>query len=232
MLVEALLIIVSILLAFGIDAWWEERRERIEEHEILLGLKQEFEQNQHAIESQVALHEDTLGSLETLLRAIHLGHWESGEITIDKAIQHLNSPPTTDLGSGVLSALLSAGRLSVISNKQLRLRLAAWESVFSEALDDEIMARGYIFSDVIPYLIEHGVPLSGTFEDSDRWPVPHTSVADDPAQLNRLLTDPSFKTLIEARYGFKSHATEEYESVLVAIDEILGEIGKSLDSVE
>ena len=64
MLVEALLIVVSILLAFGIDAWWEERRERIEEQEILLGLKQEFEQNQRAIENQVALHEDTLGSLE------------------------------------------------------------------------------------------------------------------------------------------------------------------------
>ena len=40
--VEAAAIVVSILLAFAIDAWWDDRQERIEEREVLLGLKSEF----------------------------------------------------------------------------------------------------------------------------------------------------------------------------------------------
>ncbi len=38
LLAEGAAIVVSILLAFGIDAWWDDRQERIEERKILLGL--------------------------------------------------------------------------------------------------------------------------------------------------------------------------------------------------
>ena len=41
-LIELAVIVVSILLAFGIDAWWEERQDRREEAEILAGLEREF----------------------------------------------------------------------------------------------------------------------------------------------------------------------------------------------
>ena len=40
--VEAAAIVVSILLAFAIDAWWEERLERKEEAEQLVRLHAEF----------------------------------------------------------------------------------------------------------------------------------------------------------------------------------------------
>lgn len=32
---EGVVIVASILLAFAIDAWWDERKERVEEREIL-----------------------------------------------------------------------------------------------------------------------------------------------------------------------------------------------------
>lgn len=35
MAIEAVIIVLSILFAFAIDAWWDERKERTEEHEIL-----------------------------------------------------------------------------------------------------------------------------------------------------------------------------------------------------
>ena len=42
MTAEGAAIVVSILLAFAIDAWWEERQERTEEQQILLDLADEF----------------------------------------------------------------------------------------------------------------------------------------------------------------------------------------------
>ena len=42
LLLESVLIVVSILLAFWIEAWWSQRNDRIEEIEILIGLEAEF----------------------------------------------------------------------------------------------------------------------------------------------------------------------------------------------
>jgi hypothetical protein len=41
-LAEGVAIVLSILLAFGIQAWWEGRQERLEEREILIGLRDEL----------------------------------------------------------------------------------------------------------------------------------------------------------------------------------------------
>ncbi len=40
--VEAAAIVVSILMAFSIDAWWDGRKDQLEEQEILVGLEVEF----------------------------------------------------------------------------------------------------------------------------------------------------------------------------------------------
>ena len=40
--VEAVAIVASVLLAFSIDAWWDNRKDLLEEQEILLGLEIEF----------------------------------------------------------------------------------------------------------------------------------------------------------------------------------------------
>jgi len=56
LIVEGVVIVLSILLAFAIDAWWSERQERIEEAEILLGLKQEFTDTRIVLEQQISKH--------------------------------------------------------------------------------------------------------------------------------------------------------------------------------
>ena len=45
--VEGVVIVGSILLAFGIQAWWDERQERREETELLLGLAPDVEVDRH-----------------------------------------------------------------------------------------------------------------------------------------------------------------------------------------
>ena len=47
-LAEGTAVVVSILLAFAIDAWWDERKERDDERDVLLALKAEFEANAQA----------------------------------------------------------------------------------------------------------------------------------------------------------------------------------------
>ena len=225
---EGVLIVASILLAFALDSWWDERKERREEAEILHGLKNEFLLNRAMLDYRIERHELDLRGMAALLAAANAGYWVSEEFSVDEAIAHLISPPTTDLGNGVLDALISSGRFELLSNRELRARLAAWEGVFGEVRDDELMSREFVFDRVVPYFIEWGVPFSQAMAP---WPGSEferpRSITEDPRALDRMLNDPVFAAMLEARMGYKMHTTGEFEDVLQTVDDILRQIDRS-----
>ncbi len=226
---EAVLIVASILLAFALDSWWDERRDRVEEREILQGLQEEFRLNRAKLEYRVERHATEQGTMEVLLAATRSGRWTETDLSLDAAIASMLTPPTTDLGNGVLDALISAGRMELLSDRALRAKLAAWRGVMNEVSDDEIMNRDFVFDRVVPYLIAEGVPVSGPM--ATWWPergIEARHVADDPAAVERLLGDPRFQVIIEARLGFRHHTSGEYREALEAVDEILTDIERSL----
>ena len=226
---EAALIVASILLAFALDSWWDERRDRVEEQEILQGLQEEFRQNRAALEYRMERHATEQGQMEVLLAATRAGRWTDGELSLDAAIASMLTPPTTDLGNGVLDALIGSGRMELLRNRELRAKLAAWRGVMDEVSDDEVMNRGFVFDRILPYLVAEGVPVSGPmaywYPERGRGA---RYVADDPELAGRLLADPRFQVVIEARLGFRHHTSGEYGAALEAVDAILAEIDRSL----
>ena len=60
---EGAAIVVSILLAFSIEAWWDDYQDRGEEQGILLGLKSEFEQNLAFIEIELSYRNAVIDSI-------------------------------------------------------------------------------------------------------------------------------------------------------------------------
>lgn len=229
LLTEAVLIVASILLAFALDSWWDERKDRVEEQEILQGLQEEFRLNRASLETRLARHLREQGEMEKLLAATRAGAWTADDLTVDAAIASMLTPPTTDLGNGVLDALISGGRMERLTNRALRAKLAAWRGVMEEVSDDEVMNRDFVFERVLPYFIDEGVPVSGAM--GAWWPERANDTrraADDPAAVERLLGDPRFQVIIEARLGFRHHTTGEYEAALEAVDAILAEVERSL----
>ena len=65
--IEAAAIVVSILLAFAIDAWWNEQQERAEEREVLESLYVEFEANREEAAAVISFHDREIQSIETLM---------------------------------------------------------------------------------------------------------------------------------------------------------------------
>ena len=107
--VESVAIVVSILLAFAIDAWWEERQERVEEAEILVGLEQEFLDIQSLIESKLQQYSQMKTAVAELLVAYEQKAWQYEEMSLDAAVQWLITPTSIEFGGGVLDAVISAG---------------------------------------------------------------------------------------------------------------------------
>ncbi|MEJ2401941.1 MAG: hypothetical protein P8Y52_11190 [Xanthomonadales bacterium] len=229
LITEMVLIVASILLAFALDSWWDERKDRVEEQAILQGLRAEFELNRTLLERRVAQHTREQAEVEILRAATVSGAWTSADLDLDTALAAMLSPPTTDLGNGVLDALISSGRIELLQNRELRAQLAAWRGVIDEVLDDEQMNRDLVFDRTIPYFIAEGIPLSGPMSYwSDDWGDTARSLGDDPEAVARLLGDPRFKVLLEARLGFRYHTSGEYRTALEAVDDLLAEIDRSL----
>ena len=134
------MIVVSILLAFAIDAGWDEFKDRGDEREVLLALVQEFEANLEEATGTIASHERSS-------RLIALAHErtasETALLDADSAaatLAALASPRTFDAIRGSLDALIGSGRLELIRDQELRRALA----VFLNLVDDSVEDAAYL----------------------------------------------------------------------------------------
>ena len=229
--VEAAAIVASILLAFAIDAWWDERNERIEETEVLLGLKSEFSRYRDEMSESIDVFANNRALTEELIIATRRGSWDSETLDIDAAINAIYDPKSHDFGGGVLDALINSGRLEIISDYDLRVRLANWSQIFGEVRDDEIRNVTFIMDHAIPYMLRWHIPQSHGFElccPYVEWPISTVSVADNPDELSRLLTDPEFGVLVEFRYESLAHIALEYRTAMGEMEAIIDAIDGSL----
>ena len=147
-LAEGTAIVVSILLAFAIQAWWEGRQERAVEAEILAGLTSDFRSNHDQLALVVAM-------LEQLLpRLAELNELDEGQLAqvpddlLPQYVSALQATPTFDARDATLDAAISSGNLRSIQDSQLRSLLAEWrgavEDVAEEATDFRIASASAI----------------------------------------------------------------------------------------
>ena len=126
---EGVAIVLSILLAFWIDAWWDNRQDQIDERVILRSLQAEFSQVQSQIESVSRSVGATRDSAIQLLNAA-----VGSEITLtDREIDRFLYDQTWYIGQAYLAnheldTMMSSGDISLISNIRLRQLLGSWQS--------------------------------------------------------------------------------------------------------
>ena len=166
---EVAVIVVSILLAFAIDAWWDERKERGEEEKILLGLKNEFSRYRDELADGIEYNANSLHLVAELITATRSGSWDSETVPVDLALVTLTDTPTHDFGGGILDAVISAGRLEIISVYELRIKLASWQQVFNEIRDDEVRNKVLAENQVVPYMLRWHIPQSRGLELCCSW---------------------------------------------------------------
>lgn len=138
---EGVLIVVSILVAFAIDAWWAERQDRVDERRILSSLKAEFQVNAKKIPSYIERHSRTAEYSSELIRALHKAG-PGGAVTFNRLhlawTLELNS---TDPQRGTLDAILQSGELRFIRNPHIRERLVGWPQLIVDATENEDLLR-------------------------------------------------------------------------------------------
>lgn len=228
-LVEGAAIVISILLAFGIDAWWQDRQERAEEQQVLNGLKDEFTLINDVLTSHKQQHLERLQALEELLESFDNDGTEPTPDVLTAALDVLVAPTTSDISNGTLHALLNSGRLEIFENTTLRKHLVGWESAIEEVWDDQQSHAKLVYEIHVPYFIGEGFGMGDVLA---MWYGDGTSlvrsIGEDPAEIDRLLADRRFRSMVETCYLYKLHLTEEFDGAIGVTSEILAEINNSI----
>jgi hypothetical protein len=176
--VEAAAIVVSILLAFAIDAWWEDRNERIEEAEILGQFLITLDEDIRELEIKISVFKKMIDGITEIV-----SHIESQRPYEDRLTSLFSSCVGWEIytpNSGPYEALKSKG-LDLIQNQELRMNLIDYyERKRLTVVTTSEENRRYNMEAAIPYYDRH---FHRSY-DGATVPVDYEQLLADPLFLN------------------------------------------------
>lgn len=195
-LLDIVLIVGSILIAFALDAWWDGRARAEEEHEALSALAEELRGSRVELDSVIAFNEQRR---DGAIYFVRLAGRDPHGLPLDSlvfAFEGSGGGMTFDPSLGATEAIVSSG-LGLIRNAELRAQIAAWPGMLGEIEVDQaaIVERWEKISD--------GLVAAGL--SSRVFLAPANSAAeDDPDQNGRrelieaMLDEPELVGLVAA----------------------------------
>ncbi len=125
MSVEAAAIVASILLAFAIQAWWEEQQEKRDEKTYLTSLRQELIRGLDSVAEHEGVHKEVLDANVALINQIQDESRTSVE-SLHYMFSLLSRPTDLRLPRAVFDDLVSSGGTQLIRSDDLRIALALY----------------------------------------------------------------------------------------------------------
>jgi hypothetical protein len=214
---EGTIIIVSILLAFWIDAWWDERQVRADEQEAIAQLLDDFRSNAEHLAIIRNVHETALDAAYEILARAGMGGQPRSEATTAELVYLALRSWTYDPTLGGTNSLIQSGRLNILSDSSLRVALAGWPNIAKDLTDDEWLENRTTFEQIGPYLISKGAMYdalrsAGRLQRLD---------AEPRSDLSALISDPVFVEMMSWRVNGLENVLLEVDIVEASIEEIL-----------
>ena len=156
-LAEGTAIVVSILLAFWIQAWWDDRQDLRDLHELLVAVRDDFEASLSRVEYWRVYSDAKEESILELLEAGLSDERILNDENLDSLIGDMFwIMPSVPIETGALDSLFASGMIGKIRNKQLRTELASWSS-YLEKLDRIFSQDQAVVANVLaPFFQIHG----------------------------------------------------------------------------
>ncbi|WP_191860700.1 DUF6090 family protein [Hanstruepera ponticola] len=161
---EIILVVIGILIALQINNWNEGRKTLKEEKATIASLKLEFQKNLIDLESNMSNVEAFINAGNVLLDHIGPDYMEGDLGKVDSLIGMTFRMAVWDPSLYTLSNIKNSGKLSKLSNNNLKERLIEWESFYSNLLSwyDFYISGGKKYFE---YLEEHAIVKNLTSGD-------------------------------------------------------------------
>jgi len=215
---ESLAIVLSILAAFAIDAWWDGRRDRGREIDLLEGLLSDFEASRPELESRIegrlkmvrntALFRDLLGSAPT------------GQTVAvpDSLVIGVIGAPTYEPSSNTLDAAVSSGEIELILSDEIRRELASWRRILIDTSEDEYAVREIVNGQLVPLLASE-MRLGRYFERAVPWFIGDPGVDLEGHAIIRVSSE--LEGALALRHFWEDFAAQGLATLLTSLDRIV-----------
>lgn len=225
---ESFVIVASILAAFALDAWWDERQERQEERVALEAMQAEFARAREGIEFYRSLQERILVSVSSVKDSLAAAHARGSTRVVlpDTAVAWAYIPPTTSVTLSTLEGLVASGRLGIIRSPELRGTLAAWGSELAELVEEEETSRALVYGD-LDRTLRTRINTDGLWRTANLV-FADALEAEASGRTRALPVDTEILGVYHLREGLLLHTIEEFEPLVAQVDRILELIRSSL----
>ena len=190
---EGCVIVVGILLAFGIDAWWDGRQARHAEQRLIANLRADFAQTLADLERVIGTTQRSREGALGLLARTRPDPADLPVARFDSLITELTAVASFDPTNGTLVSLLSSEGLGAISDPEIRNLLSSWSQEIEDTRGAQGAALQHWGSRLMPYLEEHVSMRKKTSVDRV---IGHGHFMSDPV---RILSDMHFENLLVTR---------------------------------
>ncbi|HSM03478.1 MAG TPA: hypothetical protein VK858_02605 [Longimicrobiales bacterium] len=150
------MIVVSILLAFGIDAGWGRYQDREDEREAIAQLRVDFEANAARLDTIRGMHEAALDAAYEFLARAGMGGEPRSEASTAEVVYTSLRAWSYDPVLGGINSLVQSGRLGLLRNDSLRVAVAGWPDIVEDLSGDELMEHRNTFEEWAPHLVSEG----------------------------------------------------------------------------
>ena len=218
-LLEGLAVLVAILIAFGLEAWWQGRSERVTERVYLEALSGELEDarsfflaQDEALDADMDLAQavrDALNSDSTL----SISDDSVNVLALQLGPVSLQAPPRA-----ALDDLISSGGVGLVQSDILRQAIASYVQALESNSRTQDSAVDHWLTHLAPYRYSHAtgnieVPLA---------PSPNLPVAVD---RDAYVRDRYYPNLLSARVLRTADVRTSHHSALEEVDRLLGLLG-------
>lgn len=216
--VEGVAIVVSILLAFWIDAWWEDRRETRIEAVYLLELQEDFEQNRSNLEAEIA-------SFKVVARSMHLLQGQSALESPSMSVSELNENFSQIIVMSTFypvnrayTNMTGSGELKLIRNRPLKNALAEY---YTAAQVTELVQNTHemelvqIFQ---PYIIENLDFAAVGISRADDFPLPPPI---EEASILNVLATREFRNILIQKSVITTDLIDQFRRMLERTNNVL-----------
>jgi hypothetical protein len=159
LLLEGLVVILSILIAFFLEGWRADRELSREIAQELANVRVELQRNRDLIEIEIATLDRNVSAAQAFIDL--LGASQEGSVSVPDTLVFLGAQwhPSFRPSLGAVNALISSGRLAQVENEELRLGLAGLDEAVNDSFEEEVFARQIGVEQLLP-LIAEGADLA------------------------------------------------------------------------
>lgn len=220
LIIEGGVIVASILIAFGLDAWWDRFQMAGDLRDELANVAEEMSSNLAMLRLEIRFTRTAISSTDQLVIAIDANEGaETVTVPDTLVLSAIVFNPSYDPSTGALDALISSGMLARLDEPALKKTLSEFRTLVEDIREDELYARRISNEVIMPNLWQDPV-LRGVMPRINEFYSRGLDSVPLPTRPAEMTVPPGLVNQLLARQSWLLSAIREMELLEAGLEDV------------